>query len=86
MFWSRHALPSVQIVRDGDDVPSDSYCAAVVLRSTYDRDTADLSAREKDILKVSMRGCSGGGGAGLSLRTVFFKNFRTAHQLINFLP
>jgi len=42
---------NLKIIRDGDDVPSDQYCAAVVIRSQFDRDTADLSAREKDILK-----------------------------------
>lgn len=42
-----------QVIREGDDVQSDQYCAAIILRSTYDRDTADLSAREKDLLKVA---------------------------------
>uniref|UniRef100_A0A7S1I2X2 Dynamin N-terminal domain-containing protein n=1 Tax=Eutreptiella gymnastica TaxID=73025 RepID=A0A7S1I2X2_9EUGL len=42
---------SLVLVQDGDDAPTGEYCAAVIVRSTYDRDTADMSAREKDILK-----------------------------------
>ena len=42
---------NLKLVYDGDDPQTDAYCAAVILRSTYDQDTADLSAREKDILK-----------------------------------